>query len=168
MAIARGTDCTCRPHAANQVGCCQPERDIHGNRVGRQDRPPLAVAAITIAYGYRVSWIAAAAALLVIGLPFAYWCYHKPRVPHGQLSKETSSSPVVRSWTRREVLQDPIFWILLMGILAPPFIGTTIFYHQNYMTMLNDWPPQLFATSLLVLALTLPVASSISMRPLDE
>jgi MFS family permease len=51
-------------------------------------------------------------------------------------------------------LQDPIFWILLIGILAPPFIGTTIFYHQNYMTTLNDWPPQLFATSLLVMALT--------------
>ena len=115
---------------------------------------PLAVAAITIAYGYRVSWIAAAVALLLIGLPFAYWCYHKPRVPHGQLSKEASSSPVVRSWTRREVLRDPIFWVLLVGILAPPFIGTTIFYHQNYMTTLNDWPPQLFATSLLVMALT--------------
>jgi MFS family permease len=41
-----------------------------------------------------------------------------------------------------------------MGILAPPFIGTTIFYHQNYMTTLNDWPPQLFASSLLVMALT--------------
>jgi MFS family permease len=115
---------------------------------------PLAVAAITIAYGYRVSWIAAAAALLVIGLPFAYWCYHKPRVPHGQLSKEATSSPAVRSWTRTEVMQDPIFWILLLGILAPPFIGTTIFYHQNYLTTLHDWPPQLFATSLLVLALT--------------
>ena len=115
---------------------------------------PLAVAAITIAYGYSVSWIAAALALLAVGLPFAYWCYHKPRVPHGQLSKETASSSVVRSWTRREVFRDPIFWVLLMGILAPPFIGTTIFYHQNYMTSLNDWPPQLFATSLLVMALT--------------
>ena len=115
---------------------------------------PLAVAAITIAYGYSVSWIAAAAALLVFALPFAYWCYHTPRVPHGQLSKETSSSPTVRSWTRREVIRDPIFWVLLVGILAPPFIGTTIFYHQNYLTTLNDWPPQLFATSLLVMALT--------------
>jgi hypothetical protein len=38
--------------------------------------------------------------------------------------------------------------------LAPAFIGTTIFYHQNYMTTLNDWPPQLFAMSLLVLSLT--------------
>lgn len=41
-----------------------------------------------------------------------------------------------------------------MGVLAPAFIGTTIFYHQNYLTVLHDWPPQLFATSLLVMALT--------------
>jgi len=39
-------------------------------------------------------------------------------------------------------------------VLAPAFIGTTIFYHQNYLTALHDWPPQLFATSLMVMALT--------------
>lgn len=115
---------------------------------------PLAFAALTIAYGYRVGWIAAAVALLVVGLPFAYWCYCRPRVPHGQLSTETRTSPEVRSWTRREVLKDPIFWVLLAGVLAPAFIGTTIFYHQNYLTALHDWPPQLFASSLLVMALT--------------
>ena len=75
-------------------------------------------------------------------------------MPHGQLSKETRTAPEVRSWTRREVLGDPIFWVLLTGVLAPAFIGTTIFYHQNYLTALNNWPPQLFASSLLVMALT--------------
>jgi len=115
---------------------------------------PLAFAALMIAYGYRAGWIAAAIALLLVGLPFAYWCYRKPRVPHGQLSTETRTSPEVRSWTRREVLRDPIFWVLLTGVLAPAFIGTTIFYHQNYLTALNNWPPQLFASSLLVMALT--------------
>jgi len=115
---------------------------------------PLAFAAITIAYGYRVGWVAAAVALIVVGLPFAYWAYSKPRVPHGQLSTEKRSSPEVRSWTRQEVLRDPIFWVLLLGVLAPAFIGTTIFYHQNYLTALHDWPPQLFATSLMLMALT--------------
>ena len=115
---------------------------------------PLAFAALMIAYDYRVGWVAAAVALLVVGLPFAYWAYRQPRVPHGQVSTEKKRSPEVRSWTRREVLRDPIFWILLTGVLAPAFIGTTIFYHQNYLTALHDWPPQLFATSLLVMALT--------------
>ena len=129
---------------------------------------PLAFAAITIAYGYRVGWVAAAVALLVVGLPFAYWAYRKPRVPHGQVSTEKKRSPEVRSWTRQEVLRDPIFWILLTGVLAPAFIGTTIFYHQNYLTAFHDWPPQLFATSLLVMALTTVAFALITGAAIDR
>jgi len=114
---------------------------------------PLAFAFITIAFGHTVGWTFAAAALLLVGLPVSYWCYRVPRVPHGQKSDETEFAGV-RSWTRGEVLRDPVFWILLTGVLAPPFIGTTIFYHQDYMATLHGWPPQLFATALLVMALT--------------
>ena len=114
----------------------------------------LGFAALTIAYGNRAGWVAAAALLLVIGLPFAFWCYREPRVPHGRKSTEKSTAPEVRSWSRREVLSDPVFWVLLTGVLAPPFIGTTIFYHQNYLTALHGWPPQIFAMSLIVMAST--------------
>jgi MFS family permease len=113
---------------------------------------PLAFAALTLAYGYETSWFAAAS-LLIVGFPVAYWCYRKPRVPHDQLSAETKALPKVRNWTRREVVRDPIFWVLLMGVLGPVFIGTSIFFHQNYLTSLNDWPAHLFASSLAVLAL---------------
>jgi MFS family permease len=95
-----------------------------------------------------------AAALLLIGLPFAFWAYQQAREPHARDAKSVKALRHVRSWTRREVMRDPVFWVLLTGILAPPFIGTTIFYHQNYMTALHDWPPQLFALSLLVMSLT--------------
>lgn len=115
---------------------------------------PLAFAALTIAYGYSVGWLAAAIALLVVGLPFAFWCYRNPRVPHRQSSIEKTTSPPVRSWTQKEVLSDPIFWALLLGVLAPAFIGTTIFYHQNYLTALHNWPQKLFAMSLMIMALT--------------
>ena len=115
---------------------------------------PLAFAALTIAYGYSVGWLAAAIVLLVVGLPFAFWCYRNPRVPHRESSRETTTSPQVRSWTQKEVLSDPIFWALLLGVLAPAFIGTTIFYHQNYLTALHNWPQKLFAMSLMIMALT--------------
>lgn len=115
---------------------------------------PLAFSTIAIAYGYQTGWIAGAAALLLVGLPFSYWAYRVPREPHSRSGDLDKPSRQVRSWTRAEVMRDPIFWILLSGVLAPGFIGTTIFYHQNYMTTLNDWPAQLFAQSLLVLALT--------------
>ena len=115
---------------------------------------PLIISVITIGYGYQAGWFAGALALVLIGLPFAFWAYRVPREPHAQNLDIEKPQKLVRSWTRREVVRDPVFWVLLTGVLAPAFIGTTIFYHQNYLAELNDWPPQLFAVSLLVLALT--------------
>jgi MFS family permease len=129
---------------------------------------PIAFVALMIAYGYRVGWVVAAIVLLLIGLPFAYWCYLKPRVPHGQRSAEKSALANVRSWSRREVLRDAVFWVLLIGVLAPPFIGTTIFFHQNYLTALHDWPPQLFASSIVVMALTTLVCALLCGAAVDR
>jgi MFS family permease len=113
---------------------------------------PLAFAALSLAYGYRMGWIAGTVALLLIGLPFSLWAYSQPRVPQAKSSTTPNPVTVGRNWTRAEVLRDPIFWVLLTGVLAPAFIGTTIFYHQNYLTALNDWPPQFFAMALMVMA----------------
>lgn len=113
---------------------------------------PLAFSVIALAYGIQAGWLTAALALLVVGLPFAYWAYSKPREPH--LPSADLKKPIrhVRSWKRQEVIRDPIFWVLLIGVLAPGFVGTIIFYHQDYMATLNNWPPQLFAMSLVVLS----------------
>ena len=101
---------------------------------GGEGTIPLAFAAITIGYGYQTGWLVGAIALLLIGLPFTFWAYHEPRIPHAQHMEKSEELKRVRSWTRKEVLRDPIFWVLLIGVLAPPFIGTTIFFHQNYLT----------------------------------
>ena len=143
---------------------------------------PLAFAALAIGYGYSIGWLAAAIALIVIGLPFAYCCYRTPRAlplsASTRLSEQsgladtpsmqTEVLPKVTSWTRGQVLRDPIFWVLLAGVLAPAFIGTTIFYHQNYLTELHSWPPQLFATSLLVMALTTVCCALITGAAIDR
>jgi MFS family permease len=129
---------------------------------------PLVFALITIAFGHSAGWAFAAAALLLVGLPLTYWCYREPRIPHGSVSTETSRFADVRDWSRQEVLRDPVFWILLSGVLAPPFIGTTIFYHQNYLTSLHDWPPQLFAQSLLIMAMTTVVFALLTGALIDR
>ncbi len=129
---------------------------------------PLLFATLSVAYGYQTGWSVAAITLMTVGLPLAYLSYRVPRVPHGQTSTEKSSKPEVQDWSRRDVLRDPIFWVLLTGVLAPPFIGTTIFYHQNYMTALFSWGPQLFASSLLVMALTTVVFALVAGVAIDR
>ena len=129
---------------------------------------PLLFAAVAIGFGYRSGWIAGALALLVVGLPLAYVAYRKPRTPHHEAAEAQSTAPAVRNWTRQEVLRDPIFWVLLTGVLAPPFIGTTVFYHQDYLTELRGWPPHFFALSLSVMAITTVVFALISGALIDR
>jgi MFS family permease len=121
---------------------------------GGEGTLPLLFAAISIALGYQAGWIAGAAGLLLIGLPLSYWAYSKPRVATPWQGKDGALPIAQRHWTRGEVLRDPVFWILLLGVLAPPFIGTTIFYHQDYFTELRGWAPQFYALSLTVAAVT--------------
>ncbi|WDI30181.1 MFS transporter [Hyphococcus flavus] len=126
---------------------------------------PLCFAAIAIAFGYQTGWIFSALALLLIGLPLSVWAYAKPRTP---MEGESAPAETRRSWTRAEVLRDPIFWALLTGVLAPPFIGTTIFFHQDYLTALREWPPQLFAQGLSLMAITTVVFALIIGSVIDR
>ena len=116
---------------------------------------PLAFASIAAIAGYQAGWIAASAVLLLIGLPLAWWAYRVPRVAAAaDASVANAPGRPSRDWRRADVLKDPAFWILLLGVLAPPFVGTTIFYHQDYFTELRGWPPGYYALSLSVAAAT--------------
>lgn len=129
---------------------------------------PLAFAGLAVDHGYRAGWVAGAGALLLVGLPLAYLAYRKPRTPQLQAANETRMPPPVRNWTRREVLGHPVFWVLLMGVLAPPFIGTIIFYHQDYLTELRGWPSHFYALSLSVMAFTTVIFALISGALIDR
>ncbi|MFK7954663.1 MAG: nitrate/nitrite transporter [Lysobacterales bacterium] len=122
---------------------------------------PLLFATLALAFGYQWGWVAASLALVIVGLPLGYWAFLRPRSPQASHADDPGSRLPARSWTRGEVLRDPVFWILLLGVLAPAFIGTTIFYHQDYLTTVNQWPPQLYATSLIPMAATTVVMALI-------
>ena len=114
---------------------------------------PLLFATLASSFGYQAGWVAGAIGLLLVCLPFTAWAYSKKRVPPQAAESGGPSGASERSFTLAEVMCDPIFWILLIGVLAPPFIGTTIFYHQDYLADFHGWPPRHFAASLTVMAL---------------
>jgi len=126
---------------------------VLGHQAGEASLP-LAFAALALAAGFQAGWIAATLVLLLVGMPLAAWAYARPRQPKD--SHEPDGSPGLdgNHWTRSAVLRDPVFYLLLLGVLAPPFIGTVLFFHQDYMTDLNGWPRTLFAQGLSVMALT--------------
>lgn len=48
--------------------------------------------------------------------------------------------------------RDPLFWLMLAGVMAPPFIGTTIFFHQVYLVELRGWSLDSFAASFVLMS----------------
>lgn len=115
---------------------------------------PIGFALLVAATSFTTGWLVSAAALLLVGLPLATWAFARPRAPGQKHADDPEPAADVRHWTRAEVLRDPWFYWMLLGVLGPAFIGTTIFYHRDYMTDLMGWPDTLFASSLIVMAAT--------------
>ncbi|MEL6968059.1 MAG: MFS transporter [Pseudomonadota bacterium] len=116
---------------------------------------PTVFALLALSYGWRGAWWIAAVCILFFALPVIFALMRVERQPRGTLSEDEAVSGVeVRQWTRAELLRDPLFWLVCVGVLAPPFIGTSIFFHQDYLIALNGWNPQLYYNAFILMAVT--------------
>ena len=103
--------------------------------------------------GWQSTWQVAAATLVFIALPAIYVLMKQERVPDEPVQGESSAKLDVRSWTVNEVIADPAFWGLLISVLAPAFIGTAVFFHQDHIIESKGWNPRAFAAAYIVLAI---------------
>ncbi|GAA4770218.1 MFS transporter [Stakelama sediminis] len=103
--------------------------------------------------GWRGAWIASAGLVLLIGFPAITGLLSVERVPHSAEAGYRDPR-TARDWTRAQVVRDPMLYLLLIGILAPPFIGTVIFFHQGYLIALRGYDPLVFAGAFPVMAVT--------------
>jgi MFS family permease len=111
---------------------------------------PISFVGVAALLGWRGSWLLAAGVLLVVALPVIYGLLKVERTP--QSVALDPDRPAARDWTRAEVVRDPLFWASLSGVLAPPFIGTTIFFHQVYLSELRGWEASVFAASFAIMS----------------
>ncbi len=123
-----------------------------GHQVGEAILPSLVLVSVGV-LGWRSTWGCAAAVLLLFALPvigLLMRVERKPVVRHPSYQEPLA----VRDWTVREVLKDTPFWLLCLGVLAPAFIGTAVFFHQVRISEVKGWSPEVFPASFLVLSLT--------------
>lgn len=127
---------------------------------------PLIFVGLVAWVGWRYSWLVAAFVLLTVALPVITWLVAKDREPQGEDLELKEGAK--RDWTRPEVMRDPLFWISLFGMLAPAFIGTTIFFHQIYLVELRDWSLPVFASAFTIMALSKIVFTLIGGAMIDR
>ncbi len=120
---------------------------------------------LALAIGWRNAWLVAAAALL-LALPLLASLVAVDRTPR-------ASDPVprvvdARDWTRAEVLRDPVFYLAMFGVMAPPFIVTVTLFHQVYLVELRGWSLEVFASAFILLALVNSVFTIVSGQLIDR
>ncbi|EFL90400.1 MFS transporter [Ahrensia sp. R2A130] len=103
--------------------------------------------------GWRGSWLAASAVLLFVALPVIVLLMRVERVPQSATDVDGYAVETGRQWTRAEMLRDPLFWLAGLGIFSPAFIGTSIFFHQDYLIDLNGWSRTSYDLSFAVMAI---------------
>lgn len=122
--------------------------------------------ALSAAVGWRMGWLVLAILVLLVALPLVWWFARVERVPSA-----TEVNPRIvdaRDWTRAEVLRDPLFYLSMMGFMAPGFIVTVIFFHQVYLVELRGWSLGIFASAFVVWAVVNSMATLVTGYLIDR
>ena len=101
---------------------------------------PVLANLILIQAGWRMPWLAAASALLLVALPIlltlARWA------PHPEAQEHHAPGEQRASLSRAETLRDPGFYLVLPATLITPFTVTAILFHQTAIAEIRQWPPE--------------------------
>jgi MFS family permease len=121
---------------------------------------PIAFTATALRWGWRGAWMAVACFALAVLLPAVLWLLRPYKTDPKTFRIESPVDPIPaghpapasRSWTRREVLLDRRFWLLIPFWIAPPFLLTGFFFHQMALVAEKGWSPLILAGAFLAFA----------------
>ncbi len=133
---------------------------------------PLTAVALIAAVGWRGTWMAFGAAGAVVLLPLVLWLLKGHRKRHRRLIERTAAGNAdaasqPRQWSRREVLRDPRFYLILPATLAHLVILSGLFFHQVHLAESKGWSLAWLASCFVGYALA-KVAASLLCGPLVD
>lgn len=109
-----------------------------GFAVGQAILPLLFVSLMTL-FGWRSLWLVAAMVVLVT-LPVIQILLRQERTPQSMAETDSAFGMNTRHWTRAQMLQHPLFYLMIPMVIGPATWGTALFFHQVHMTEVKGWP----------------------------
>ncbi len=99
---------------------------------------PLGFVALHRVADWRVLWMVVAAILLAMS-PLVYGLLRHERTPQSFATTGGATGMQGRMWTRKEVLRDPLFWLMIPALLGPAAWNTAFFFHQVHLGEVKGW-----------------------------
>ena len=127
-----------------------------GFAVGEAVLPVLMVMTITL-IGWRASYGLSALITVLIILPVAMWLlsgydFHSDRQKTTR-ARDTGYSETSVAWSRKDVINDYRFYLLLPAASAPSLVVTALFFHHLSLAELKNWEIIWFTGSYWIYAL---------------
>ncbi len=136
---------------------------------------PFLLTIAIVSAGWRQVWLVAAMVLVVVMAPLITYLLRDP--PDGRRALaagivnpdgENSTKPVGEHWTRTKVLRDPLFYLLVAGVMGPAAIGTLYIFNQAHLADIKGWDITTFTAFFPVLSLSVVTASVLSGMLVDR
>ncbi|HEX2252444.1 MAG TPA: MFS transporter, partial [Thermoanaerobaculia bacterium] len=137
---------------------------------------PLPAVALIVAVGWRETWAAAGVALALALPPLCLWLLKGHGARHRALVERTDRGEAAagaaggegrRQWSRREVLRDPRFYLILVAVMVPSFVITGLFFHQVHLAAAKGWSLAWLASCFTAYALA-STAAALGLGPLVD
>ncbi|GAB4187396.1 MAG: hypothetical protein Tsb0015_06050 [Simkaniaceae bacterium] len=115
---------------------------------------PIGIAAVLQSYGITITWWMIFAFAVIVITPLLSYLLndhaarHQSYLKHLEKEKENAVG-----FTPRQVLQDWKFYFVTLGVLAPGFVNTGIFFQNAELIHMKGWPQYVYAASLVNYAL---------------
>jgi MFS family permease len=104
---------------------------------------------------WRTVWIGGAAILAVCVAPLLFVLLARDRPTNSTHSSfEPPAGIDGKQWRRIDVIKEPLFWLLVPGLVAPSFIGTSIFFLPSHISEAKGWALESFTNSYWLYGLT--------------
>jgi MFS family permease len=117
--------------------------------------PALAVLLISV-FAWRGAWLATGTVLGLGLIPLILWLLrgHTERHQSHLSGRAAANADIpVSDWTRRRVVFDPSFYLLLLPYMTITFLVTGLFFHQSVVLSSKGWDPILIAQAFVVYSL---------------
>ena len=129
---------------------------------------PITIVFFLSIYSWRNIWLAISL-LVILFLPFiAFLTIKKITL----FSREKRSNDIkltnIKSWTRRELLYDPKFYLISLVMLALPAINTGVFVYQSFILESKNWGEFVIAKSFMFYAILSVITLFISGPIIDK
>jgi len=108
---------------------------------------PAIVVFCTALLGWRATWIASAALVVLVLVPLVLWLLKDHESRHARYLAKLSESggdggarnESKRQWSWQEVIRDPSFYLFLPAVTAPAMILTGLLFHQVHLAEEKGW-----------------------------